>query len=415
MTRSGSSAARAVVASSSRGRRRASGFMRMLLAARDEDGHNAPKVRQRSSYVNHLLPGESFMSPEEGFLQAIIESPDEDDVRLIFADWLDEHDDPRGEFIRIQVERSRPNGDELRQAKNWYREQELLGAHEKDWVAPLRPWVREWRFMRGLVEWVRIPAEYALGEGRRVFGLTPVREARFNEATEHIAGLAAAPELGRLRSLDLGYNLLGDEQIKPLSASRHLSRLGSLNLACNPLGNAGALALAQAPLARLGELHLYRAQLGAVGLDALLRAQGWPGFTVLDLHSNPLQAEGAMILARSPRAAPLVWLDLSDTQSHDLGARALATSPYLGNLIYLNMSHYRLTDLGAEELAQARSLHALEELDLSGNDVGVGGALALARSSALGRLRRLHLRFNPVHAEHAKRELRERFGDGVTC
>src|SRR5438067_6273691 len=153
------------------------------------------------------------MSLEKGFLQGIIENPDDDAVRLIFADWLDERQDPRGEFIRIQVARARPDVDELRQVKNWSREQELLGAFEQDWVAPLRPWVREWRFLRGFVEWVRIPAEYALGEGRKVFARTPIRDARFNEATEHVRGLAAAPELGRLRSLDLGYNLLGPEQV----------------------------------------------------------------------------------------------------------------------------------------------------------------------------------------------------------
>src|SRR5437588_8892164 len=106
------------------------------------------------------------MSLEKGFLESIIENPEDDDVRLIFADWLDERADPRGEFIRIQVERVRPNIDDVRQMKNWYREQELLGVHEKDWVAPLRPWVREWRFLRGFVEWVRIPAEYVLGGGR---------------------------------------------------------------------------------------------------------------------------------------------------------------------------------------------------------------------------------------------------------
>ncbi len=350
----------------------------------------------------------------QGFLQAIIENPDDDDVRLIFADWLDEREDPRGEFIRIQVERARPSLDERQQTMNERREAELFRAHEKEWVAPLRPWVREWRFVRGFVEWVRIPAEYVLRAGRRVFALTPVRGARFNDATEHIAGLAATPELARLRSLDLGYNLLRPEQSKRLAESPYLMQLGSLNLACNPLGDDGAVALARAPLARLGELYLYRTQLGAEGLDALLQAQGWPGFTVLDLHSNPLDAEGTMVLARSARAAPLVSLDLSDTRSHDAGARALADSAYLGNLEYLNLSHSLLTDTGAEALARARSLQALKILDLSGNRIGDAGALALARSSALRRLRRLHLRFNQVYGEHVKRELRERFGDDVT-
>ena len=39
----------------------------------------------------------------EGFLQRIRAYPDDDVPRLIYADWLDEQGDPRGEFIRVQV------------------------------------------------------------------------------------------------------------------------------------------------------------------------------------------------------------------------------------------------------------------------------------------------------------------------
>ncbi len=33
---------------------------------------------------------------EEAFLQRMREQPDDDAARLIFADWLEEHGDPRG-------------------------------------------------------------------------------------------------------------------------------------------------------------------------------------------------------------------------------------------------------------------------------------------------------------------------------
>ena len=42
------------------------------------------------------------MTHDDAFLQAIIECPDDDAPRLIYADWLDERGDPRGEFIRVQ-------------------------------------------------------------------------------------------------------------------------------------------------------------------------------------------------------------------------------------------------------------------------------------------------------------------------
>ena len=43
---------------------------------------------------------------EQAFLRAVIENPDDDAPRLIYADWLDEQgQSERAEFIRVQVER----------------------------------------------------------------------------------------------------------------------------------------------------------------------------------------------------------------------------------------------------------------------------------------------------------------------
>ena len=37
------------------------------------------------------------------FVAAICAEPDDDLPRLIYADWLDDRGDPRGEFIRLQL------------------------------------------------------------------------------------------------------------------------------------------------------------------------------------------------------------------------------------------------------------------------------------------------------------------------
>lgn len=44
------------------------------------------------------------MSLDEAFLRDVIEHPDDDAVRLIYADWLEERGGLRGEFIRLQIE-----------------------------------------------------------------------------------------------------------------------------------------------------------------------------------------------------------------------------------------------------------------------------------------------------------------------
>src|SRR5215216_5077956 len=44
------------------------------------------------------------MDEERALLAAIYANPDEDTPRLVYADWLDEHDQPeRAEYIRVQI------------------------------------------------------------------------------------------------------------------------------------------------------------------------------------------------------------------------------------------------------------------------------------------------------------------------
>ena len=43
------------------------------------------------------------MSDEAGFLAAIRAKPDDDALRLVYADWLEERADPRAEFVRLDT------------------------------------------------------------------------------------------------------------------------------------------------------------------------------------------------------------------------------------------------------------------------------------------------------------------------
>jgi uncharacterized protein (TIGR02996 family) len=44
------------------------------------------------------------MNEERAFLQATLENPDDDALRLVFADWLEERGESRGEILRIMTE-----------------------------------------------------------------------------------------------------------------------------------------------------------------------------------------------------------------------------------------------------------------------------------------------------------------------
>ena len=84
------------------------------------------------------------------FLAAIIANPKDDLTRLVFADWLDEHDESeRAEFIRVQCEADRIKGggcavvllSACDGTKEWCircglisRSRELLGLHWPNWA-----------------------------------------------------------------------------------------------------------------------------------------------------------------------------------------------------------------------------------------------------------------------------------------
>ena len=68
---------------------------------------------------------------EDAFLRAIEESPDDDAPRLIYADWLEEHSDPRGASIRAQCELSASEPHSARW-HDWRIQSELLlGQHRE--------------------------------------------------------------------------------------------------------------------------------------------------------------------------------------------------------------------------------------------------------------------------------------------
>jgi uncharacterized protein (TIGR02996 family) len=85
-----------------------------------------------------------------GLLAAIIAEPDSDDLRLIYADFLEEHGEPeRAEFVRVQLELTKaPSCSGLRRSGHGRpcrlcrpfealrrREGELLEAHGARWIA----------------------------------------------------------------------------------------------------------------------------------------------------------------------------------------------------------------------------------------------------------------------------------------
>jgi len=174
------------------------------------------------------------MTDEQALLAAIAAHPDEDAVRLVYADFLEENDQSgRAEFVRVQVELARGTAKAARRRALERRQRGLLAAHRARWVAPLAIALslgpgqcRGWVFRRGFVECFRLSGKVAVSRGAKLAALTPVRELTVSPATPaQVVALCKRPWLANLTHLYLPDTELNDAAARALIACPHLRRL----------------------------------------------------------------------------------------------------------------------------------------------------------------------------------------------
>jgi uncharacterized protein (TIGR02996 family) len=203
-----------------------------------------------------MLTGMSDASP---FLRAIWDTPHDDGPRLVYADWLDERGDVRGEFIRTQCELARASPGDPRLPELRRRQGQLQRKHGAAWRKELPTTVRRGDFERGFLAPVKaMAASTFLGLDDSFFRPAPLWRVRLTWASrELIPMLAESPHLPRLTALSLAGNFLIDDDLVPLLESWGLENLTELDLSNNGLGPDTFHYLADAPaLGRLERLWL---------------------------------------------------------------------------------------------------------------------------------------------------------------
>jgi uncharacterized protein (TIGR02996 family) len=75
------------------------------------------------------------MNDEQAFINQILAEPDNDANRLIYADWLDEHGDARGEFLRAVCALQRLSPTDEQYAQERTRLQKIGETIDAQWVA----------------------------------------------------------------------------------------------------------------------------------------------------------------------------------------------------------------------------------------------------------------------------------------
>ncbi|HKB01758.1 MAG TPA: TIGR02996 domain-containing protein [Gemmataceae bacterium] len=367
----------------------------------------------------------SDMGPEEAaFLDRVSADPDDDAPRLIFADWLDERGDPRGEFIRVQVALARLPADDPRAAGLKDREAILLARYHAHWSEPLKGVAGWTEFRRGFVETVNIETRTFLRRADDLFRLAPVRHVRLLDVGSSLPRLADCPQLARLSALTIYAQHIDERLTRVLAESPHLGGLRALNMGRNRIGDRGAERVAWSPRFRnLIDLDLSDNALGDTGVAAIAGSSNLARLETLVLRRNEVTRVGLGHVCASPAlarlrhlglalnyvGAPQEWnppragtvalssLDLCENGLTEDGAGVIAALPGLGELARLNLGHNEIGNAGAAVLSRWTGTSNLRVLTLPANRIGDEGARALARSAYLPELTDLDLSENPIH------------------
>lgn len=384
-------------------------------------------------------------NPAQSFLDQVLAEPDNDTIRLVFADWLEERGDPRAELIRVQVERASLPDWDARQVRLRLRERALIEQHGDRWRAEL-PVVEgiTWEgFRRGFVATATFASFAVLAANvRACMEFTPlesitIRWPRDDEGSEAIKPiprlreltltgrlidlddlerLTEAPLLTTLHALNLPNCGLSGVGFHGLLSSPHLGNLKALRVPGNTIGNAAIGALNNAvSLKSLEELDL--SETGSYGRtrgggryreDAVLELSdiralaAWPGMArlkSLDLSGNAARRSGLKVLLSSKNAIGLKRLRL---RSNSLDGRAMqgfgAAREGL-QLDVLDLGGNLVEDVGASDLVLAPCLSQLKVLALDRCEIRSSGARWFATAPFLDTLRTLNVNYNSFDPE----------------
>lgn len=258
---------------------------------------------------------------------ALRDRPDIAEHWLVYADWLTEQGDARGELIVLEYRMKDPSLSEQEHLLLREKIADLAEAHRSEWLpgwVPTDGCRLNWR--HGFVIGASCHGDSAIAS---VSAILSEKNARFftrlsisGGESHAVQSLCAALPSSEIHTL--GFDTM------PLDV-RWLS--------ADVLGKLRALCLERA----LSREHLE-------DLVALLP----DGLVELALPDNHLEDTHAKILAESKLPHPLDRLDLSNNQIRDPGAKAIAAAPWIARLGQINLSYNRVGRSGAAALGAAR-------------------------------------------------------------
>lgn len=192
----------------------------------------------------------TMTNDEEAVLRkAVIENPDDDAPRLAYADWCDKRGDPRGRFIRVQLELApieydqnspnrRPLGNESRR---------LLDKHGHEWMPSQDPHILSCDMHRGFVAGIDITAASFLSHFADISALYPIQYVNIINLIPHAHAVLTSSLLRRLTSLTVSEGDITDDDIKAFAQNQFAQNIWWLVLSDNHITQVGVEALITSP------------------------------------------------------------------------------------------------------------------------------------------------------------------------
>ncbi len=314
------------------------------------------------------------MNTERALLAAIRAHPAEDTPRLVYADWLDENNQPeRAEFIRVQCEAARTDRDSPAYPALLRRSSRLEAAHAARWFGALadETVVDHIITERGFVDWVVLPADVFAVHADVIFEYAPLLRGLHVSAGADWRTFFDTPRLAEIRRLSFEDEEFTPDAAEELAASAHVSELVELELDRQPLGPGGMEAVSGASLWGLERLHVAECGIGDDGARVLFTGKAFGNLRDLDLSENGLTDYSCHVLATAPGFGRLERLALCNNNITAFGLSALAAAAHLGRLRSLNLYSNPVGPDGGRAILASRHLGGLCELNLVGCEVGI--------------------------------------------
>jgi uncharacterized protein (TIGR02996 family) len=338
------------------------------------------------------------MSMPDAFLAAIIEDPDDDTPRLVYADWLEENgNSERAEFIRLQCRLATLDRYAQERRPLVKREQEMLQRFGKhwlrqdrlsDWIDPDsldRPHYTGVHYRRGFISsgGFRSPDDY-LKVAKSLNRHTPLERIR-------LANLYTfATQMDEFRAERTYYWRGGIEYTRPQLADEDV-------IPTFPEPEEFRRFVASPWFGQLRSFAMNSLYCDRRHLEILLSATLTAGLRELDLSGNfSLNQESWGPFSEAATLTGLESLALDRCRLGVPGLQAVVSSPHLSNLRQLSLRGEcdRFGAEGFHLLTASRCLPRLQSLRLCDQHAGGEGLAALAAWPGLARLTKLDLAGN---------------------